>query len=249
MPLKKWSIHDPQSGQASGRSKDTSPWRRRFDTIHATLRERITLLTYPPSTRLDIDRLAHEFGVSRTPIRNVLQRLERDGLVLTRHGVGTMVTEIDLTQVREATLLRMHLAEMIGAIHPLPPSQAAMELIESLPDQIRHLQMNKDYQDHVRIDMRLHQCTSTLIGSDLFLQTYDELFFRAVRMYHTILPLLDWDTEIDTLKEHIILTRNAMRRGDIKAVGLITRNAISTGLFRLDEQLTDNYSPDHSACP
>ena len=105
---------------------DTSPWRLRFNTIHATLRERITLLTYPPGTRLDLDGLAEEFKVSRTPIRNVLQRLERDGLVLTRHGVGTTVTEVDLNHVREAMLLRMHLAEMIGNIQPRLPDQETL---------------------------------------------------------------------------------------------------------------------------
>ncbi|MCP5072716.1 MAG: GntR family transcriptional regulator [Rhodobacteraceae bacterium] len=216
---------------------DTSPWRRRFNTIHATLRDRIVLLTYPPGTRLDLDSLSDEFGVSRTPIRNVLQRLERDGLVLTRHGVGTTVTEVDLDRVRDATLLRMHLAEMIGAIHPRQPDQETLNLIDTLAEHVRGLHEREDYSEYVRINLRLHQCTSTLIGSEIFLRLYDELFFRTVRMWYSILPLMDWSTEANSFTDHIELTRSAMIRGDVRAVGLITRNAVSAGLFRLDDHV------------
>lgn len=228
-----------RSAQREPAPTDTSPWRQRFNTIHTTLRERITLLTYPPGTRLDLDGLAEEFEVSRTPIRSVLQRLENDGLVLTRHGVGTTVAEVELDRVREATLLRLHLAEMIGSIHPRLPDQTTLQLIEALPARIRRLRRKQDYHEYVRIDLRLHQCTSTLIGSELFLRMYDELFFRTVRMWYSVLPLLDWETEVSTFTDHIELTRGAIRRGDIRAVGLITRNAISAGLFRLDEQLAE----------
>ena len=235
-PLAQVLIDHALSGLAERRSMpDTSPWRLRFNTIHATLRERITLLTYPPGTRLDLDGLAEEFKVSRTPIRNVLQRLERDGLVLTRHGVGTTVTEVDLNHVREAMLLRMHLAEMIGNIQPRLPDQETLDLIETLPVEIRRLHGTEDHWEYVRIDLRLHECTSTLIGSDLFLQIYDELFFRTVRMWYALLPHMDWTTEVNTFTDHIERTRGAMRRGDTKAVGLITRNAVSTSLFRLDD--------------
>jgi len=239
MPSQTMINYQPDSNTATGRPEDTSPWRQRFNTIHATLRERITLLTYPPGTRLDLDDLASEFGVSRTPIRNVLQRLERDGLVLTRHGVGTTVTEIDLDHVREATLLRMHLAEMIGSIHPRPPDQKTLDVVGTLPDRIRRLRKDRDHKEYVRIDLRLHQCTAILIGSDLFLRMYDELFFRTVRMWYSILPLMDWETEVNTFTDHIVLTGGALRRGDIRSVGLITRNAISAGLFRLDEHLIE----------
>ena len=44
-----------------------------------------------------------EFDVAHIAKRNVLHRLEHDGLVLTRHGAGTTVTETDLNQIREAS--------------------------------------------------------------------------------------------------------------------------------------------------
>ncbi len=227
--------------------EDTSPWRQRFSVLHETLRERITLLTYPPGTRLDLDQLAREFNVSRTPIRNVLQRLERDGLVNTRHGVGTMVADVDFGEVREATILRTHIAEMIGSINPQPPDQQALEIMETLPARIRSILKHPDQEEYVRIDLHLHQCLSSLIGSALFLRLYDELFFRTVRMWFTILPLMDWETEVNSFTDHIVLTQGAMRRGDLRSVGLISRNAISAGMFRVDELLGKTLAADPSA--
>ena len=52
---------------------------------------------------------AHEAkdGVSRTPIRRVLHKLEFEGLVRIKNGVGTIVTDIDLKTFKETYDLRM----------------------------------------------------------------------------------------------------------------------------------------------
>ena len=50
---------------------------------------------------------------------------------------------------------------------------------------------------------------------------------------------MDWKSEVHSFTDHIDLTCGAMRRGDVKAVGLIARNAISSGLFRMDQALAD----------
>ena len=68
--------------------------RERFERIYGIIRDRICLLEYAPGMRLGEEDLAKEFGVSRTPIRRVLSRLETEGLLESRHGVGTFVTTI-----------------------------------------------------------------------------------------------------------------------------------------------------------
>ena len=48
----------------------------RFQALYRELRDRISLLQYPPGTALRESALADEFGVSRTPIRRALHQLE-----------------------------------------------------------------------------------------------------------------------------------------------------------------------------
>src|SRR3546814_8186046 len=75
----------------------------RFARIYHALRDRICLLEYPPGLRLSEEEIAQEFDVSRTPVRRVLARLESEGLVEARHGVGTMVTSVDIRRSEEHT--------------------------------------------------------------------------------------------------------------------------------------------------
>lgn len=54
---------------------------RRSDTIAEQIEERIFDGTYPDGSRLDEVRLAEQFGVSRTPLREALHNLANSGLV------------------------------------------------------------------------------------------------------------------------------------------------------------------------
>ena len=70
-----------------------SQQRRTFERIYLVLRNRISLLDYAPGQRLSEEKLAEEFGVSRTPLRRVLARLEDEGLLKSVQSVGTIVTD------------------------------------------------------------------------------------------------------------------------------------------------------------
>ena len=62
--------------------------------IFQQLRDDVTSGVYPPGSQLPKEALlAEQFGVSRPTIRAVLHELDAVGLVQTRHGVGTFVTE------------------------------------------------------------------------------------------------------------------------------------------------------------
>jgi len=53
----------------------------KMDGVYKTMIERLTRSYYPANMRLKEDELSEEFNISRTPIREILRHLERDGLV------------------------------------------------------------------------------------------------------------------------------------------------------------------------
>lgn len=211
---------------------DSSPSRQRFQSIYRTLRERITLLRYPPGKKLDIDRLAEEFEVSRTPIRSVLQRLEYQGLVVTRHGVGTTVTGVGFEHLREATVFRMRLAELIGELSPLAPQASAVEAMQNALEGCQALRGRQDLEEFGRIDIQVHECICSVIGHPLLYQVYDELYYRTARMWSYFLPRLDWASEIEIFQGDIEAQMRTMQRGDIRGVGFLVRNAVSAAVIR-----------------
>jgi DNA-binding GntR family transcriptional regulator len=66
------------------------------DDVYESLRDAIVDGTFAPGERLKDPQLEEWLGVSRTPIREALLRLERAGLVITQPGRATSVAPFDL---------------------------------------------------------------------------------------------------------------------------------------------------------
>jgi DNA-binding GntR family transcriptional regulator len=58
------------------------------EEVYRRIRADIMSLRIPPDTRVSVDSLARELGVSQTPIREALSMLEANGLVSKRHFAG-----------------------------------------------------------------------------------------------------------------------------------------------------------------
>lgn len=70
-----------------------------WDKTYSILKELIITRKFSPNQKLYIPELAQQLGVSRTPIRDALNRLEMDGLVTTVSKVGTFVNPIEASDV------------------------------------------------------------------------------------------------------------------------------------------------------
>lgn len=74
--------------------------------VYEEIRSRIISLELPPETTLQRADLAERFGVSQSPLREALLRLEQDGLVKSFPQSRTVVTKLDATRIREEHFLR-----------------------------------------------------------------------------------------------------------------------------------------------
>lgn len=87
---------------------------------------------YRPGDRLVESELAERFGVSRTPIREALQRLETQRL-LTRDGRSLIVASLDHNQLAELYVVR---SELEGLAARLAAQHAGPEEIKVLGDMV-----------------------------------------------------------------------------------------------------------------
>jgi DNA-binding GntR family transcriptional regulator len=79
------------------------------EQVYRVVREAIASLTMLPNEPITENTLAKQIGVSRTPIREALQRLEREGLVVIRPQRGTFVAPLDINAIRSAYFARLSL--------------------------------------------------------------------------------------------------------------------------------------------
>jgi len=89
--------------------------------------------SYQPGDRLVESDLAEQFGVSRTPIREALQRLETQSL-LTRDGRSLIVASLDHNQLAELYVVR---AELEGLAARLAAKHATPEEVRVLSNLVR----------------------------------------------------------------------------------------------------------------
>lgn len=76
------------------------------DRIYKELRRSITLNTHKPGERLRLDELATHYNTSVTPIREALQMLMQEGLVVNKPHAGFYVAQITLKQLRDMLEMR-----------------------------------------------------------------------------------------------------------------------------------------------
>ncbi|HPD98348.1 MAG TPA: GntR family transcriptional regulator, partial [Synergistales bacterium] len=79
------------------------------EEIYRVLRNRIIGLDYKPGEVLSDRDLVAGFGTSRTPVREAILKLQKDGLVETVPRVGTFVASIDIKSVRHAYEMKKNL--------------------------------------------------------------------------------------------------------------------------------------------
>lgn len=213
--------------------RPTTLARERFNTIYLSLRDRICLLDHAPGTRLGEEELAREFGVSRTPLRRVLSRLESEGLVESRHGVGTFVTTADLPSLIQTYRLRMELAPLIGKLDPIAPEPTALDRIRALIAACDAERLAPDPREFARMNMLFFQQVVEIIGNQPLREISERLYYLTHRIWLTYMPQLNLAAEVDAFVREMTDTLAAMEMGDLEAVGYIRRNHISMSLRRM----------------
>jgi DNA-binding GntR family transcriptional regulator len=186
---------------------------------------------YRPGDRLVESELADRFGVSRTPIREALQRLETQSL-LTRDGRSLIVASLDHSQLAELYVVR---GALEGLAARLAARQATPEEVRILRDMLEaDRALVADPQALARANRRFHR--------QIHLSSHNRFLIQQLDLVHRSMALLA-NTSIaargrsqDTLTEHEAIVR-AIEAGDGDAADGALREHISRAFMtrlRLD---------------
>ncbi len=105
------------------------------DNAYSTLLNEIVDGTLEAGTILAEVEQSNRLGVSRTPLREALSRLRKDGLIAAQSGRGLAVTEISVEDILELYELRQPLEQQAARLAALRGNPA---LFASLADEFRH---------------------------------------------------------------------------------------------------------------
>lgn len=219
--------------QQGGRKVPTN-----VEDIYLELRERIAVLTYPPGSTLSETKLAEEFGVSRTPIRQVLQRLEFDGLVEARHGIGTIVSAIDFMYLQQVYALRLKLISLISELSPMHASEGDLVILEDIFERAKELQ-SPGYSpvELSRLYTRFNDEVLRVIGNRPLREITDRLFYQTHRVWLQLLPVMNWEEEVRNVIDEFGEVLSALRSRDLKRVASVRHEHFVACLQRMNRHL------------
>lgn len=208
-----------------------------FDSLYKEIRTRIYLTEFAPGTALREEELAAEFGVSRTPIRRVLHRLEYDGLVTSQRGIGTLVTTVDLKALKDVYAFRLKLVELVGDLSSPRITEELLISLEGLQERTKELKGTYDQKTLALLYLEFHEKMMSLITNKPLQQVYDQLFHQTARVWLQILPELDWDEEVTAVCEEIRDAIKSLRANDMATLASVRRNHLALVLHRINQYL------------
>lgn len=213
---------------------DQSDARARFLRLHDALRTRICLLDYPPGTRLSEETLAAEFGTSRTPLRRVLARLEDEGLVISQHGVGTIVTDVDPGEMARTYDLRRELAGLVGRLSPVAITDEIVAMGHDFLTRGEALLTNPEVRALARLNMEYFHFGTSLTMNEALRDTSERLYYRTARIWLKATSHLDLTEEIAIFLAELRDSLQALQARDAQAAADVRRAHISLCIARVN---------------
>jgi DNA-binding GntR family transcriptional regulator len=131
---------------------------------YGTLRERIINMELLPGTRIVEKDIAAEFGISRTPVHEAVQRLAEEGLIEVVPRVGTFVARIPLDALDEAMLVRSALETAIVQKAAERADATGLARLQAILDEQAACIGNKDIRGFHRTDEAFHAALAELSG-------------------------------------------------------------------------------------
>ncbi|GAA5066055.1 GntR family transcriptional regulator [Roseibacterium beibuensis] len=186
---------------------------------------------YRPGSRLVESELAERFGVSRTPIREALQRLETQSL-LTRDGRSLIVASLDHAQTAELYAVRQ---ELEGLAAKLAAQHAAQEEIAVLRDMVEaDRALLNDPEALARANRRFHHQIHLASHNRYLVQQLDLVYRSMALMARTSLAAAGRGEK--ALEEHMAIVDAIAERDGERAAQVLKDHLSIAFVVRLKEE-------------
>lgn len=134
-----------------------------------------------PGTRMMEVNLADEMGVSRTPVREAIRKLEKDGLVVIEPRRGAYASEISLKDIIDTLTVREELEGLAAALTAQNMNEETAEELRRIADTYERSIRNGDTPSIIECDERFHRLITNRSENKSLIQIYGSIQELALR--------------------------------------------------------------------
>lgn len=154
------------------------------EAAYHRLRALIVEVQLAPGAVVSEDELQSLTGIGRTPIREALQRLERDQLVRIIPRRGVMIAPIDLGDLALLYESRGMLEPYVHRLAALRGSERQWSVMQAALDRVSDLGLDATWAELLEADRVCHEQVWEASENKFLTQTLDMLYTQSERLWH-----------------------------------------------------------------
>ena len=145
------------------------------DVVFHTLRQAIITGEFAPGERLMEISLAERLGVSRTPVREAIRKLELEGLVVMIPRKGAEVAKITEKRLKDVLEVRCALEELAATLACQRIDEEGKTKLNNAHQEFINGIEKGDVLEITNLDEAFHECIFELTGNDRLVQMVNNL--------------------------------------------------------------------------
>jgi DNA-binding GntR family transcriptional regulator len=205
--------------------------RSQSQRAYLLIRDQIVTLRLAPGSVIEEARLQAELSLGRTPIREALQRLAHDNLVIAAPHRGIFVTDINITDLGKITEVRVVMEGYAARLAAQRSSPADREATKTLMSKLDLIDAD-DYRSLIDLDQRIHRQIYQAAHNQFLQDTLERDFTLSLRVWflalergvrlrtaveehHDLLDAIvsqDQDRAESVMKNHVVGFEQAVRK-------------------------------------
>ncbi|GGG01852.1 GntR family transcriptional regulator [Paenibacillus abyssi] len=155
----------------------------RFSVVYETLKKKIVEGDLPSNTPLVEEKLAKEYKMSRTPIREAIRHLVKDGLVEFFPRRGALVKEITIKDIEEIFTVREALEGISARIAASVIDEQNIILLQEALNKADYELENGDKENSFELGNQLHEIVLDVTGNNKILTIVSD-FKNQLQRFH-----------------------------------------------------------------
>jgi len=176
------------------------------DVIFNTLRDAIVTGDLKPGERLMEVELAEKMGVSRTPVREAIRRLETEGLVIMTPRKGTHVAELSIKDIIDVLEVRAALDGLATELAARNIKQEHLRQLDNIHKQYAAALQKENLAMAIKKDVEFHDAIYNAAGNIKLMNVAGNLREQIYRF--RVLYMKDFSNAADVLEEHQLILKS-----------------------------------------